>query len=223
MTISCTLGALLARCVGWPSIGAASARSGAPEPRDLGALQRVAHRLDADLPVAEHNRVDPVLYILGDGLRRPLDEQHVALEDLRRHVPLRVRHVGEQLREPLSHAVLSVQRAAGRDEHRVVGVVAHDPFQVPRDQHLGVMLEDLLRRAGGGGHLHPPRRVGGDVTPTPSADCGAMYAFRLVLGAALRWLLLCRPSRSSYGRSYFLEGGHGHVYWETTALSREPA
>src|SRR3954452_9345356 len=68
--------------------------------------QRVANGLHRDLAVAEDECVDAVLDARARGLRRPLDEQHVAFEDLRRHLPVGVRDVREQLGEALAHAVL---------------------------------------------------------------------------------------------------------------------
>ena len=53
--------------------------------------------------------------------------------------------VFQQLRERRAHAVLAALDARRGDEHGVVGVVGDDAVDVARDQHLGVVREDLLR------------------------------------------------------------------------------
>ena len=124
-----------------------------PAPASGRALQCVPNRLQPDLPVPEDERVDPVLDLGRGGRRGPLQEEHVALVDLRRERPVRVRHVGQQLGERLADAVLAPLDARRADEDRVVGVVLDDPVQVPGAQGLGVVLEDLLRAAR---HRAPP-------------------------------------------------------------------
>src|SRR5207342_1533321 len=118
-------------------------------------LQRVPNRLHPDLPVPEDERVDPVLDLGRGGRRGPLQEEHVAVVDLRRQRPVRVGHVGQQLGEPLADAVLASLNPVRGDEDRVVGVVLDDPVQVTGSQGLGVVLEDFLRAAR---HRAPPSR-----------------------------------------------------------------
>src|SRR3954471_6850903 len=70
MTISCTLGALLARCVGWPSIGPAPGRPGRG-PSVSGSLP--GHREIGDAHSPGHREGDP-----GDSGR---DADHAARDD----------------------------------------------------------------------------------------------------------------------------------------------
>src|SRR6185369_2268884 len=95
-------------------------------PSSARVLQRIPTRLQPDLPVPEDERVDPVLDLGRGGRRGPLQEEHVAVVDLRRQRPVRVGHVGEQLGERLPDAVLAPLDAVRGDEDRVVGVVLDD-------------------------------------------------------------------------------------------------
>jgi hypothetical protein len=99
--------------------------------------------------VAEHEGVDAVLDLGPGRVGGPLQEEDVALVGLGRQLPLRVRHVGEQLRERCPHAVLAALDPRRCDEDRVVGVVGDDLVQVTCDERLGVVREDFL---GGAGH-----------------------------------------------------------------------
>ena len=126
-----------------------------PAPASGRALQCVPNRLQPDLPVPEDERVDPVLDLGRGGHRGPLQEEHVAVVDLRRQRPVRVRHVGQQLGERLADAGLAPLNPSRGDEDRVVGVVLDDPVQVTGSQGLSVVLEDFLRAAR---HRAPPSR-----------------------------------------------------------------
>src|SRR5262249_34675973 len=118
-----------------PSPAADHRRAGPPS---VLVLQRVADGLHPDEAVAEHEGVDAV-FDLGPGrVGGPLQEEDVALVGLSRQLPLRVQHVGEQLREPRPHAVLTALDPGGCDEDRVIGVVGDDLVQVTCDERLGV-------------------------------------------------------------------------------------
>src|SRR5207248_11408911 len=83
-------------------------------PSSARVLQRVPNRLQPDLPVPEDERVDPVLDLGRGGGGGPLQEEHVAVVDLRRQRPVRVGHVGQELGECLADAVLAVPRSEER-------------------------------------------------------------------------------------------------------------
>ena len=109
------LAALAATAVAWRAARPVPARAAAIIPNGPGYPPRpqpvrcdgVAHRLQPDQPVPEDERVDPVLDLGRGGDRGPLEEEHVALVDLRLQLPGRVRHVGQQLGERLADAVLA--------------------------------------------------------------------------------------------------------------------
>ena len=85
-------------------------------------------------------------------------KQDVALEDLRSAPPSSALGRSASSFSKPSRTPSLPRSVPRRDEDGVVGVVADDPVDVAGDQHLGVVLEDLLRRAGGGAMSSPLRR-----------------------------------------------------------------
>ncbi len=147
------LAALAATAVAWRAARQVPVRAAGlsrtdrvPAPASVRALQGVAHRLQPDQPVTEDEGVDPVLGLGRGRDRGPLQEEHVALVDLRLQLPGRVRHVGQQLGERLADAVLAPLDARRGDEDGVVGVVGDDPVQVTCAQGLGVVGEHFFGR-----------------------------------------------------------------------------
>jgi hypothetical protein len=109
-------------------------------------LHGVDDGLHADLAVLEDEGVDAVVDLVPTALGAPLQVEHV----LREHgfeVPLRLRHIGQQLGEHLPGAVLAAVDLLLHHQDRVVGVVGDDLLEVLGSQRLPVMGKHLLRRA----------------------------------------------------------------------------
>jgi len=108
--------------------------------------QRVADGLGLDESVAEDEGVDAVLGPVGPGRGRPFEEEHVAPEQRRPHLPVGLRKILEQLDEPLADAVPSPPDARRADLHRFFGEVRDEPVQVLCDQGLPVASVNVLGR-----------------------------------------------------------------------------
>jgi hypothetical protein len=103
--------------------------------------------LRPDHSVAEHEGVHTVVDLIDRRVGAPLEEQHIAVEDLGFQVPCRVRQVLQQLGENLAYAVLAARDAGRCDQHRIIGVIDDDLVEVACGQRLPVVGEYFLRRS----------------------------------------------------------------------------